>query len=483
MRLIATALAAACIASAHAATIPASAFAERNQFSDATLSPDGKHIAVNVRTKRGDRDVPTLTIYSLPDLKIVSQMGLKGYEMMFAIEWVSNERLVAHKAMEIGLREAPAATGEIVAMDLNGSHFEYLYGYNMFKSSSRGKQYMNDYGHGSVARVPIEKNDHVFVSAYDWEGAKSRVFDINSRTAVRKELANLSEEGFDFVLQDDGTPRFAYGSDNDDNPVLYRADARDAWKKLPNDLARDLLPFGIQPDNKSSFAWLSKNNGPRALARYDLATGATTVLGSDPFASVGRLEWSFGARSVPIAWHAATGKPTVTYIDPADPDAQIHKMLAAQFPGLDLYIINDTLDGKKLLFWVGSDRDPGSYYLFDRTSGKADLLFSNLPNIDPEQMAERRPIRYTARDGLTIEGYLTLPANPTHKKLPLIVMPHGGPIGPRDTWYFDSDAQFLASRGYAVLQPNFRGSGGRGKAFQEAGFRQWGGKMIDDMVD
>lgn len=121
--------------------------------------------------------------------------------------------------------------------------------------------------------------------------------------------------------------------------------------------------------------------------------------------------------------------------------------------------------------------------MFDRKTGKADLLFSNFAQIDPELMAERRAIRYKARDGEMIDGFLTMPANPSHKKLPMIVLPHGGPIGVHDTWYFDSDAQFLASRGYAVLQPNFRGSSGRGKAFQDAGYRQWEGKMMDDIID
>jgi dipeptidyl aminopeptidase/acylaminoacyl peptidase len=98
-------------------------------------------------------------------------------------------------------------------------------------------------------------------------------------------------------------------------------------------------------------------------------------------------------------------------------------------------------------------------------------------------MAERRPIQYRARDGMTIEGFLTVPAHPAGTRLPLIVMPHGGPHFVRDNWYFDSDAQFLASRGYAVLQPNFRGSSGRGDKFKHAGYRQWGAAMMDDIVD
>ena len=106
-----------------------------------------------------------------------------------------------------------------------------------------------------------------------------------------------------------------------------------------------------------------------------------------------------------------------------------------------------------------------------------------MEKIDPTQMAERRPFVFTARDGLQVTGFLTVPASQGNAKLPLIVMAHGGPIGIIDNWFFDVDAQFLASRGYAVLQVNFRGSGGRGKGFETAGYKQWGLKMMDDLLD
>ena len=111
-------------------------------------------------------------------------------------------------------------------------------------------------------------------------------------------------------------------------------------------------------------------------------------------------------------------------------------------------------------------------------------MFSTSTEIDPEQMAERRPFQFKARDGQEIYGYLTMPRNAdvSKKKLPMVVLPHGGPQS-ADSWYFEEDAQFLASRGYAVLQVNFRGSGGRGKNFEVAGFREWGGKIQDDLID
>jgi dipeptidyl aminopeptidase/acylaminoacyl peptidase len=175
--------------------------------------------------------------------------------------------------------------------------------------------------------------------------------------------------------------------------------------------------------------------------------------------------------------------PKARYIDEHAPDAVLHKTLSGMFPDAYVHFVNFTDDGQKLLFGVSSDRDPGSYYLFDRKTGKADILLSNMPLIDPADMGQRKPISFAARDGLAISGYLTLPKAAGGKKLPMILMPHGGPIGIADEWYFDPDAQFLASRGYAVLQVNYRGSDGRGPGYREAGYREWGGKMLDDLVD
>jgi dipeptidyl aminopeptidase/acylaminoacyl peptidase len=130
-----------------------------------------------------------------------------------------------------------------------------------------------------------------------------------------------------------------------------------------------------------------------------------------------------------------------------------------------------------------SDRDPGSYFLFDRKTNQAKYLLSAMSWIDPEKMASMQPFSFKARDGRTIHGYITLPPDRDGGPLPMILHPHGGPHGPRDMWGFNPEVQFLANRGYAVLQVNFRGSGGYGSEFERAGYRNWGTAMIDDMTD
>jgi dipeptidyl aminopeptidase/acylaminoacyl peptidase len=162
--------------------------------------------------------------------------------------------------------------------------------------------------------------------------------------------------------------------------------------------------------------------------------------------------------------------------------AALQAKLAATFVGCDIRIASTSEDERVALIWVGHDREPGVYYVLDQNAGSL-TQFKRMRDLDPAKLSPRKPIKYTARDGLTIHGYLTLPPGSNGKNLPMVVHPHGGPFGVRDYWGYDADAQFLATRGYAVLQPNFRGSGGYGREFVNKGKRQWGRAMQDDLTD
>jgi dipeptidyl aminopeptidase/acylaminoacyl peptidase len=145
--------------------------------------------------------------------------------------------------------------------------------------------------------------------------------------------------------------------------------------------------------------------------------------------------------------------------------------------------IEATDDGLKIVVFSYSDREPGVYYLFDEQKKRIEQLAVVKPNVDPEQMSEMKPVSFRARDGLLIHGYLTLPNGLNPKGLPMVINPHGGPYGIRDTWGFNPEVQFLASRGYAVLQVNYRGSGGYGFEFEQRGFMKWGLEMQNDLTD
>jgi dienelactone hydrolase len=461
--------------------VPLSAFVHEDTYTRPRLAPDGKHIVVTVNTPAGDRTVPVVMVYSLPDLQVTGAIRMPAFDVPVDVRWVSNERVVIAVGKELGSRERPVMTGELVAANIDGEKQEYLYGYQMYRRSRRGDRYGDDHGYGFIQDIPNKRNNHLYVSSHMWEGSSSLLYDIDSVTATRKLLASLPMQDMDFLIQNDGTPRFAFATTEQGDAVLFRRqDASGDWTKLPDSRGRVYAPFAFTPDDKSFFAIYSQKGGPESIVREGVADGSRTTLFEDPNGNGTGLQ--VDAHDVPFAAWSSVGVPAVRYF--ADnSDARLHKLLSSQFPGSVVSFINFTEDGNLLLFSVMSDRDPGVYYLFNRSTGKADMLFSAMEEINPDDMAERKAISFTARDGQSLFGFLTMPAHASGTKVPLVVMPHGGPHGIHDSWYFDTDAQFLASRGYAVLQVNFRGSGGRGRNFMESGYRQWGASIQDDIVD
>lgn len=162
--------------------------------------------------------------------------------------------------------------------------------------------------------------------------------------------------------------------------------------------------------------------------------------------------------------------------------AALQKQLEETFAGCDVRTTSSAPEASVRLIHVSHDREQGVYFLLDQKAG-ALTQFKRIRDIDPARLRPVKPVMFTARDGLEIHGYLTMPATPAGKKVPLIIHPHGGPFGIRDYWMFDPEVQFMASRGYAVFQVNYRGSGGYGREFINKGRQQWGRAMQDDLTD
>lgn len=476
---------AATLASAATTEIPIIDFARRTQFIAPRLSPDGKHLVVSQVFEKDGRDTRLMVVYDLTNMKILSTVGLPFFEIPAGFSWVSNSRIAVSVAREYGSLETPLATGEILAMDLDGHNQEYLYGHAMYSRSRRGITMADDEGFGSVAYIPKDYNGHFLLTEELWSytAKTSRVYDIDATTAARRLVTEIGKPGFRFLMQNDGTPRYAYGVEENALRAVYRFDdSTRSRQELPtDDKTSDLRPWSVLPGDKELIAQISVRGGPREVVRQSLADGSRVVLASAKVGSMDMGEW--GPRpSVPFAFASSVDIPKPQYVGEETPASKLHKQLSTQFSGSYVHFINFADDGK-LLFSVRSDKEPGAFYLFDPTSNRASFLFAAMPWIEPEKMADQRPISFKARDGREIHGYLTLPPNRADGSMPMVLMPHGGPHDIEDEWFFDTDAQFLASRGYAVLQVNYRGSGGRGTAFLNAGHRQWGGLIQDDLID
>ncbi len=269
-------------------------------------------------------------------------------------------------------------------------------------------------------------------------------------------------------------------TDDGGSELLVRDGSNDPWRTLLRWTPEDALtsgPLAFTRDSRGLYLMESRDANTSRLVLLDTASGRTRVLAEDPSYDLGGVVLHPDTREVQmVAFTRAHQEWTV--VDPAiEPAIEAIRSLN---PG-DFEILDRTDDDRRWIVGFTQDNAPSSYYAFDTASREAEFLFHTRPALAQYVLATMEPVRFEARDGLAIEGYLTLPpAAPT--PLPLVLNVHGGPWH-RDVWGYDPEAQWLANRGYACLQVNFRGSTGYGKKFLNAGDREWGGRMHDDLVD
>ncbi len=295
---------------------------------------------------------------------------------------------------------------------------------------------------------------------------------------VAKNPGNITN----WLTDHDGKVRVAVASDGLNEVLLYRETETNEFKPiLQTDFRTEVAPEAFTFDNKRLLVLSNLNRDKKALVELDPGTAKEVrVLTEQPDVDIARVLLSKHRKVVEGAAYI-TDKVHYTFFDAAREDIQ--RSLEAKFPDGQVSVTDRSKDETHLLVSVSSDRNSGSTYLYDTTTRQLTKLADFTPWLKPEQMAVMKPIQYKSRDGKTIHGYLTLPVGVEPKNLPIVVNPHGGPWA-RDMWGFNPQVQFLANRGYGILQMNFRGSLTYGRAFWEAGFKQWGrGTMQDDITD
>lgn len=286
-----------------------------------------------------------------------------------------------------------------------------------------------------------------------------------------------------WMVDNDGVVRIAYARD-----VLYRKDDKSEFKKLIDNQGEDDT-FSIQyftPDNKNVYAYSSVGRDKIAIVEYDLdANKEVKVLFEDPLYDAfgddeqDHLVYSGNKQKLAYAVYTAE-KRTFHFFD--EGFKNIYNTLKDKIGNYEIQFTSTSDDFNTFMFFATSDKSEGTTYLYNQSTDNLQLISKATPWLEESEMAEMKPIQYKSRDGLTIHGYLTIPKGVEAKNLPVIVNPHPGPQW-RNSWEFDEFVQFFANRGYAVLRVNFRGSEGYGKKFMQAGFRQWGLKMQDDITD
>jgi dipeptidyl aminopeptidase/acylaminoacyl peptidase len=278
---------------------------------------------------------------------------------------------------------------------------------------------------------------------------------------------NLNVLGAQAITPDGGTD------------IRVRDNAQGPWRTLVKAGAEENLGLiSLTDDGKAAIIESSLGSDTARVVQRDIATGAETDIASSPEVDAGIVQVNPNTRVVE-AVSFEPGRRTWKVIDPAvKADFETLAKLAAG----DFTVVNRDLANKTWLVAFSSDRGPVSWYTWDREAKKGTLLFTAQPKLENLQLSEMKPVTIKTRDGLDMHAYLTLPAGVPPKNLPMVLFVHGGPWS-RDSWGYRSYPQWLANRGYAVLQPNYRGSTGYGKKFLHAADKQWGLKMHDDLID
>ncbi|MFT7898685.1 MULTISPECIES: alpha/beta hydrolase family protein [Flavobacteriaceae] len=428
------------------------------------LSPDGKYLSFKQKDKNGKTHV---YIKNIKSNKITLAIEEKK-ELILTYLWGNNNTL-------------------LYAMDKGGNENYHLYSYNIDTKKDidltpfDGVTLSTIYGLRDLPKyviVPLNKRNKQIFEPYK----------INIETGEIKliyENTDVKNPAVSFEFDSKGNLRALKKRKNGVDYVLeYKAVGENTFKEVITTNWKEsfsILTF-VSEDSNVAYVATNLESDKTEIVLYDLKKKKIVKrLFSNDTYDVSGISRS-KKRNYELDYYSYNGeKGTVVPI--SDYFKKLYKKLEKKFAPYRFTLASATENEDKYLVYVSSDVLYGQYYQYDVTNDSFELLEDLMPNLTPSTMAKMTPISFKTRDGLTVHGYLTLPKNAKKGKTPMIVNPHGGPYGERDSWGFNPEAQLFASRGYATLQINYRGSGGYGKSFYLAGSKQIGRNMLNDLED
>ena len=472
----------------------AKAFGARETISSASLSPDGRTIALIASGPGRTSRAYVLEAREGADIKVVASTSGRP-EYLQRCDWVSADRLACQIFGEQRYGDDVYGSSNVFSVSANGADTKLL-------SQRRGANALSyDFRGGDVIDLlPGDEDAVLMTRSYVPEATAGSLIEkkleglgvdrIDTRSGSAKRIESPDKLAVDYVsdgqgqvrimaLQENRTSGYAKGT----YKFLYRPVGKSGWSNLSLYDTRDnsgFYPVAVDPTKNVAYGF-EKMNGRDALVTVALDPGrAKTVIFSRPDVDVSALIRVGRDRRVVGASYVTDHRQAVYFDEQAN---ALVSSLGKALGGKAINISDMNSDGNRVLIWAGSDVDPGQYYLFDRAARKLSPVMPDRPELAGRTLAVMQSIQYQAGDGTMIPAYLTLPpGKETAKGLPAIVLPHGGPEA-RDEWGFDWMVQYYAARGFAVLQPQFRGSAGFGEAWlMRNGYRSWR-TAISDVVD
>jgi len=470
-----------------AAPPPVETFFKPIAYPQMVISSDGTHVAV-LYPAGGTTNVAVIDLSANAGVPLTAYQAPARVRRIF---WKSNDRLIylvedydhrRNRVLNIG------------AVNRDGSQHIMLFDN---RDPQRGGGYFTE----EIVDLKLDDPSHILVASQQGSPGYSAVYDTDAVSVWqqmrsqaesnrimfatrRTKIASAPGRNCEYTVDLQGEVRACLSVEEDTSrQLIYRASKEAPWEPIArfNDTTGYVEPLSFASDNKTLYVLSNFGTNKRGL--YEL-NPATRTLGRKlfeaPDVDIGRGIFSAdGRRLLGVQYY--TDHSYVYYLDRNLADLQ--RDLGRAFPGYVVSIYSLSADGKRAVVQVDNNQTPGKFYLYDDTKQSISIIADRAPWLDPRTMGQVKAVNFKSRDGLDLNGYLTLPPGKEAKNLPLIVLPHGGPYGVRDYNGWNPDTQFFASRGYAVLQINYRGSGGYGTTFEQAGKHEWGGRMQDDITD
>jgi dipeptidyl aminopeptidase/acylaminoacyl peptidase len=441
--------------------IPISDFFKTPQKSFFKISPDGKYISY----LKPYKDKQNLFIESLADGKEQMATSFTDYPVRGDYYWTYNNQLVFTQDI------IAADMVKLSALDINTLKIRNI----LTEKKVRIRLLYRDPQHPDVVTIDMNKRDPGI----------SDVYNLNIRTGELTPYIINPGNITDWIPDvDDGKIRLAKATDGVNETILYRPNENASFKPIiVNNFKDRVVPIAFTGVKNYFYALSNVNRDKTAVVEINAENGKEEkVIYANNNADILHVEYSRKKHCLGFAsWEE--DKPKTYVLN--DCMGNFFAKLSAVLKGYEIKIVDKDSAENKFIISAYTDRNPGAFYLYERNSDKLTKLADLNPSINPGDMCAMRPVSYRASDGMLINGYLTLPKGDKNTNLPVVVMPHEWPYGAmsRNSWGYNAEVQFLANRGYAVFQVNFRGSTGYGKAFHSAGFKQVGGKIQQDITD
>tara|TARA_S200000501_G_scaffold256248_1_gene240023 strand:+ start:524 stop:2491 length:1968 start_codon:yes stop_codon:yes gene_type:complete len=465
-------------------------FSSLPSYTDAQISPDGTKISVilKINEKR------SLAFFNTEDLSLLNVVNLTRKEQIGNYYWANNERVIISIAYEVGSLEVPVGRGELFAVNFDSSKPNYLFGMRKRVSASN-KTAVDKFSGAYILDLLEDDPKHILVQASEFAkysaGAFSTVLRINIYNGQQKSLGKSPLGGASLLTDSSGEPRFAVGVNSKSEFIsMFKESDSDEWTQLSKGEIGEgsINPITFMEDDTKVIVLDSTESSTAKIKSLDLVNGTEEVIFHHPkydpspvilddemigaVVSSGYYQMYWFENDSDIS---KIVQQVVSYFN----DGNLEKLTKA-----NISVSSISKDRKKAIIQVSDDISSPKYYLYDLNKGSIAFLFAMWPEIDEPGLESTKPFKFKNSDGIEIHGYFTNARNQDQNSLPpLVVLPHGGPIGPSDDWSFDPDVHMLSNAGYAVMKVNYRGSGGYGRDFLRAGLGQAGGDIQDDIIE